>query len=270
MPTTPHRLLPNQVTAYLERIGVPGPLKPDADTLRQLHSAHLHTIPFENLGIHLDEDMSLDAAALYDKIVVRRRGGFCYELNGLFAVLLESLGYRVQRISARTFTAEQGFSPPLDHLALRVADEAGDVWLADVGYGRHTEFPLAFGERAEQPDPGGRFRIAEYEDGELDVLREGEVQYRVDPRPLVLSDFTMAMWWHRTSPQSHFTQSLICSRLTSDGGRVSLSGRKLVTTDATGSRQEKELASDDDVLAAYRELFGIKLMRVPEVRGGRW
>jgi N-hydroxyarylamine O-acetyltransferase len=254
------------VAAYLERIGVAGPLKPDADSLRRIHSAHLHAVPFENLSIHLGEDMSLDVQALYEKIVNRRRGGFCYELNGLFAVVLEALGYRVRRNSARTFNPERGFSAPMDHLALHVVDDAGDSWLADVGFGRHTEYPLRFDDRGEQRDTGGLFRIAEYEDGELDVLREGEVQYRVDPRALALSDFVPAMWWQRTSPQSHFTQSLICSRLTTGGGRATLSGRKLIVTDADGGRQEKELASDEEVLATYREVFGFTVPRVPEVR----
>jgi N-hydroxyarylamine O-acetyltransferase len=268
MSSTPQRLHPEQVAAYLERIGVPGPLKPDADALHRLHSAHLHTVPFENLSIHLGEDMSLDVAALYDKIVLRRRGGFCYELNGLFAVLLESLGYRVRRMSVRTFSAERGFSPPADHLALRAVDEDGGTWLVDVGFGRHTEYPLRFDERGEQTDPGGRYRIAEYEDGELDVLRDGEVQYRVDPRGLALNDFETALWWQRTSPKAHFTQSLICSMLTDDGGRVTLSGRRLIKTDATGQRDEVELGSDEEVLAAYRERFGIELKQVPELRSG--
>ncbi|NUP46465.1 MAG: arylamine N-acetyltransferase [Catenulispora sp.] len=268
MSSTPQRLHPEQVTAYLNRINVAGPLKPDADSLRRLHSAHLHAVPFENLSIHLREDMSLNIPALYDKIVTRHRGGFCYELNGLFAAALETIGYRVQRHSARTFHPDRGFSPPMDHLALRVTDTTGDVWLADVGYGRHTEYPLHFTARTEQSDPGGLFRITEYENGDLDVLREGEAQYRVDPRPLALSDFIPAMWWQRTSPEAMFTQSLICSRLTDDGGRISLNDRKLITTDATG-RHEQELTSDEEVLTAYRDVFGIELPRVPEVAGPR-
>ncbi|GAA1972521.1 arylamine N-acetyltransferase family protein [Catenulispora subtropica] len=267
MSSTPQRLHPEQVVSYLERIGVTGPLEPDAESLRRLHSAHLHTVPFENLSIHLGEDMSLDVGALYEKIVTRRRGGFCYELNGLFAVLLESLGYRVRRMSVRTFSPDHGFSPPADHLALHVTDQDGTAWLTDVGFGRHTEYPLRFDDRGEQADPGGLFRITEYEDGELDVLRVGEQQYRIDPRALALSDFKVAMWWQRTSPEALFTRNLICSVLTDDGGRVSLSGRRLVTTAADpADRTEKELGTDGEVLAAYRELFGIELDRVPEVR----
>ena len=87
-------------------------------------------------------------------------------------------------MSARTFSAARGYSPPLDHLALQVVDDAGTTWLADVGFGRHTEFPLRFDDRADQKDPGGLFRIAENDDAELTILRDGEAEYRVDPKPL--------------------------------------------------------------------------------------
>ena len=257
-----HALVPEQIAAYLDRIGVAErPATPDADTLRRLHSAHLHTVPFENLSIHLDEPVSLDGAALFEKIVLRRRGGFCYELNGLFALLLEAVGYRVHRMSARTFSTAHGYSPPLDHLVLQVTDTAGDTWLADVGFGRHTEFPLRFDDRTDQKDPGGLFRIAENDDAEFTVLHDGEAQYRVDPKPLALADFTQACWWQCTSPDSHFTQSLVCSRLT-DGGRLTLTGEELITTDGAGRRVE-EVVSDQQLLALLREHFGIELARAP-------
>jgi N-hydroxyarylamine O-acetyltransferase len=250
-----------QIAAYLDRIGVAGPLKTDADTL---HRAHVMTVPFENLSIHLPgEEVSLDLAALVDKVITRRRGGFCYELNGLFAALLETVGYRVDRMSARTYSTKNGaFGPPLDHLALRVTDAAGDVWLADVGFGKHSELPLAYDERGEQNDPFGTLQIVETDAGELDILLDGEPQYRVDPRTLSLADFEIGRWWQVTSPTSHFRQGLLCS-LPTPGGRVTLNGRKLTTTDADGKHAEI-LRDDAAVLAAYRELFGIELTVVPE------
>ena len=260
-----HALNHEQVAAYLDRIGIDaGSAEPPADahTLRRLHSAHLHTVPFENLSIHLGEPVPLDGTALYEKIVGHRRGGFCYELNGLFALLLEALGYRVHRLSARTFSTARGYSPPLDHLALRVVDRAGDAWLADVGFGRHTEFPLRFDDRADQKDPGGLFRIAENDDAEFTVLRDGEASYRLDPKPLALADFTQACWWQCTSPESHFTQNVICSRLTDDG-RVTLTGDQLITTDDAGRRVE-EVASDEELLRLLRERFGIELATAPQ------
>src|SRR6186997_1883119 len=99
--------------AYLRRIGADRPLRADIKALRDLHLRHLRTVPFENLSIHLGEDIILEETLLLEKIVDRRRGGFCYELNGAFAALLESLGFDVTRHSARVFGPD-GFGPPLD------------------------------------------------------------------------------------------------------------------------------------------------------------
>lgn len=253
----------DDVTAYLDRIGVTGPLKPDVDTLHMLHRAHVMTIPFENLSIHLGEEISLELGALVDKIVTRRRGGFCYELNGLFATLLETVGFGVERLAARTYSAELGAftNRPLDHLALRVTDAAGGVWLADVGFGKHSELPLRYAERGEQRDPFGTFQLVETADGRLDVLLDGAPEYRVDPRALALADFEMGRWWQVTAPTSLFRRNLMCSLPTAEG-RVTLNGRRLLVTDGDGKR-ERVLKEDAGVLAAYRDLFGIVLAVVP-------
>jgi N-hydroxyarylamine O-acetyltransferase len=254
------------VGEYLERIGVPRPPLADADALRALHRAHQVAVPFENLSIHLAEPISLDEPDLMDKVVRRRRGGFCYELNGAFALLLEALGARVTRLAARVY-GDGRPGPPFDHLtlAVRLPDGTGP-WLADVGFGRHAVRPLALDSRAEQEDPQGRFRLADTEEGDLDVLRDGEPQYRIELRPRSLADFRPTCWWQQTSPSSHFTQSVICSRLTDDG-RLSISGRSLIRTSG-GSRTEQPLASDADLLAAYRDHFGIILDRVPAQPAG--
>ena len=264
-----------QATAYLDRIGAARPQRPDAASLRALHRAHLLAVPFENLSIALGEPISLEAGDLLRKVVTDRRGGFCYELNGAFALLLESLGFGVRRVAAAVFgTGNPG--PPLDHLALLV-DVPGDrdPWLADVGFGSHSQYPLRFTSRQPQPDPAGTFQLADaggtdidstaidgaLASADVDVLLDGQPQYRVERRTRSLADFVPMCWWQQTSPRSHFTQSTICSRLTPDG-RVSLSGRTLIQTRG-GTRTEQELDSDAAVLAAYREHFGITLDRVP-------
>src|SRR5215472_15331109 len=162
------------LVAYLDRVQAGQPRFLDQAALRSLHRAHLLSVPFENLSIHLAEPISLSEGDLIDKIVTRRRGGFCYELNGAFALLLAGLGADVALVSARVQgTAE--LSPPFDHLALLVhpADGTGP-WLADVGFGSHTVYPLLLGSRQEQDDPAGPFRLADAEDGDVDVLKGSE------------------------------------------------------------------------------------------------
>ncbi len=249
------------LAAYLHRIGVPRPATAGAATLRTLHRAHQMTVPFENLSIHLPEPISLNPGDLLDKIVTRRRGGFCYELNGAFALLLEALGARVARVAARVH-GDASFGPPFDHLALvvRAADGSGP-WLADVGFGSHSVYPMLFDSRDPQDDPAARFLLADAPEADVDVLKDGRPQYRIERRARGMDEFVPTCWWQQTSPESHFTRSTICSRLTEDG-RVSISGRSLIRTSG-GSRTEVQLPDDESVLTAYRDHFGIILDRVP-------
>ncbi|MFD5539234.1 arylamine N-acetyltransferase [Streptomyces sp. NPDC127079] len=320
-----------RIDAYLRRLGAARPVRPTAEALRELHLRHLLAVPFENLSIHLGEEIVLEEDRLLDKVVGAGRGGFCYELNGAFAVLLTGLGFEVTPLAGRVYGEEGRLGIPYDHLALRVRTVDAGEWLADVGFGAHSHYPLAFAERGGQADPGGTFRITaagpdaagvsgaggaadggagvsrdgtngdpvldgttgdphvlldgtsadpgvrdgtsadldvlrDGTSGDLDVLRDGRPEYRLEVRPRVLGDFTAGAWWHSTSPASHFTQSLVCSRVTEDGGRVTLSGRKLTVTAGDGTREVRELGRDEEVLGVYRERFGIALDRVPTVR----
>jgi N-hydroxyarylamine O-acetyltransferase len=231
----------------------------DAAALKSLQRAHLLAIPFENLSIHLGETISLEEEALLEKLLVRGRGGFCYELNGAFALLLEELGFGVRRMSARVQGGD-ALGPPFDHLALLVTPTDGTgPWLADVGFGDHSHYPLLFEERRPQADPGGEFRLVDSE-GDVDVIRDGELQYRVEVRPRALTDFVPTCWWQQTSPDSHFTKKTVCSRLTEEG-RVTLSGRRLIET--TGNERTETEFTDGELLDVYRDRFGILLERVP-------
>src|ERR1700760_3395677 len=250
-------------SAYLERIAVPRPLTADTVTLHVLHRAHQLTVPFENLSMHLDEPISLSDQALIDKIVYRARGGICYELNGAFALLLESFDCQVTRVAARVFSNGQ-LGVPLDHMALIVRTSDGEgPWLVEVGFGSHSVYPLLFESRHDQDDPGGRFLLVDTDDGDVDVLRDGKPQYRIETHERSLSDFGPTCWWQQSSPESHFTHSTICSRLT-ETGRITLSGDLLITT-ADGDRREERLPTDEAILAAYRDHFGLRLDRVPQV-----
>ncbi|WP_030675468.1 arylamine N-acetyltransferase family protein [Streptomyces cellulosae] len=260
-----------QVDAYLRRLGVERSAWPDGahvELLRELQLRHLRTVPFENLSVHLGEEIVLEEERLLDKVVGAGRGGICYELNGAFGTLLGALGFEVTLLAGRVHGEEGRLGIPYDHLALRVRTVDGDEWLADVGFGALSHWPLAFGERGEQEDPGGTFRIvsAGPDGADLDVVMGGRAQYRLETRSRVLGDFVAGAWWHSTSPSSHFTQSLVCSRLTQDGGRITLSGHTFKVTGPGGEREEWEMDTDEEVLAAYRERFGIELDRVPAVR----
>ncbi|MEP6817459.1 MAG: arylamine N-acetyltransferase, partial [Marmoricola sp.] len=244
--------------AYLARIGATSPARVDPAGLTDLMRRHLLTVAFENLSIHLGEPISLDEAALLDKVVGRRRGGFCYELNGAFAVLLDHLGYDVTLLAARVY-GDQGPGPLFDHLTLRV--DLDEPWLVDVGFGRFVAEPVRLDVRIEQRDPAGTVRVSDTEEGDLDVEFEGQKQLRIEQRPRELADFGPTCWYQQTSPASHFTQSLTCS-LPTVSGRVTLSDRLLITT-VDGERTETELGSDAEVLAAYVEHFGIVLDRLP-------
>src|SRR5438552_2368577 len=136
------------IDAYLKRINYRGSLAPTAQTLQQLQVAHLLTVPFENLSIHSAEPIILGDDALFEKIVVRRRGGFCYELNGLFAALLRELGFEVAMLSAQVADAQGTFGPDFDHMTLLVNQD--ERWLADVGFGDSFSEPLLLDSRQEQ------------------------------------------------------------------------------------------------------------------------
>ncbi|MFC8779860.1 arylamine N-acetyltransferase family protein [Streptomyces nigra] len=265
-----------EIDAYLSRLGAERPARPTADALRELHLRHLRTVPFENLSIHLGEEIVLEEKRLVDKVVGAGRGGFCYELNGAFGALLGALGFEVTLLAARVHGNEGRLGIPYDHMALEVRTADGDAWLADVGFGAHSHHPLALGTGEEQVDPAGVFQIVEAgpdaagvrggREADLDVVMDGRPEYRLERRPRVLADFVSGAWWHSTSPASHFTQSLVCSRVTGEGGRITLSGRTFKETAADGTRTERELGTDEEVLGVYRDRFGIVLDRVPTVR----
>jgi N-hydroxyarylamine O-acetyltransferase len=237
-------------TAYLARIGAAAD-----DPLDVLMRRHLETVPFENVSIHERDHVPLEDPALVEKVVDRGRGGFCFELNGAFAWLLGSLGHEVTLCSARVATPD-GLSFPGDHMALVVGG-----LLVDVGFGRFAVGPIDLASRDGQPDRSGVFTVRDAPDGELDVVWGEKTQYRLDPRPRALRDFTPMAWWHRTSPTSPFTREVTCSRLTPTG-RITISGPKLIETADDGTRTEREVP-DDEQPAIYRDVFGIALAAVP-------
>lgn len=252
------------IDAYLERINYRGSLVPGAETLRALQVAHLMTVPFENLSIHAGQPIVLDDDALFTKIVRNRRGGFCYEANGLFAALLRALGFDVAMLSAGVANEAGEFGPAFDHMTLMVRLE--QRWLADVGFGDSFREPLLLDERGEQTQGKRAYRI--HSDGSYLVMmqrdegREWQAQYRFTLQPYAYADYAKMCHYHQTSPDSHFTKARICSRLT-EGGRVTLSDMRLITTSSSDAGQaqqtrvERSLTSDEEYADILRDQFGI-------------
>ncbi len=243
---------------YLQRIQYSGALTPHADTLRALHRAHMFTVPFENLSIHSGETIHLNVPWLFDKIVTRRRGGFCYELNGLFGWLLTELGFRVELLSARVARPDGQFGQEFDHMVLLVHLE--EPWLADVGFGDSYLEPLRLNERGEQNDPAGKFRIAELDGGlimEEWVEDKFEAQHLFTLIPRQLADYEMMCHYQQTSPESTFTKKMICSKATPNG-RITLSGNRLIHT-RHGEREKIDLTGSEEINTSLKAHFGITL-----------
>jgi N-hydroxyarylamine O-acetyltransferase len=246
-----------RVGEYLARIGDDGPLDVSIETLARLHRAHLLAVPFENLDIHLGRPIRLDLDRIFEKIVRRRRGGFCYELNGLFAWLLGELGFDVAMVSARVANDRGELGPEFDHMALVVRLERS--WLADVGFGASSREPLALGDAEERSSEGIAYRVASDADGWRLIGRDergDHLQYRFAEVARRLDEYEPMCRFHQTSPESHFTRKRICSLATADG-RVTLGDSRLIVT-RDGERTERELDAEE-YAAALRDLFGVEL-----------
>ncbi|MDH3207645.1 MAG: arylamine N-acetyltransferase [Gemmatimonadota bacterium] len=246
-----------EVDAYLRRIGYRGGRAPTTETLSRLHRAHLCAVPFENLDIPLGEPIVLSPPAFYDKVVRRRRGGFCYELNGLFAWLLEELGFEVSMLSARVFDGADA-GPDFDHLVLLV--ESDERLIADVGFGDSFLEPLPLDRKADVMQRDWSYRLSSRED---DIVLEEkcdgswEPQYAFTPQKRRLAEFAPMCAYQQTSPESVFTQKTICSRATATG-RATLTHARLVVTDGA-HREEVEVASELEYRDLLRRHFAIDL-----------
>ena len=248
------------IDAYLNRINYRGSLEVNAETLRELQVAHLLAVPFENLSIHAEEPIVLEPEALFGKVVHRRRGGFCYELNGLFAALLRELGFEVAMLSARVSTADGGFTPAFDHMALRVTLD--QTWLVDVGFGDTFREPLILEHDTAQSQihrvyklnvEGETFTLMEQKDGQ-----PWQPQYRFTLKPFEFADFAPRCRFHQTSPDSHFRRGRVCSRATPEG-RWTFSETSFIATTFEGAREERTLNDASEISAMLAEHFGVVL-----------
>jgi N-hydroxyarylamine O-acetyltransferase len=193
------------------------------------------------------------------KIVDERRGGFCYEMNGAFAALLQAIGFQVTLLSARVVRQDGSFGPEFDHLTLRV--DLDRPWLADVGFGDSFVEPLRLLPGIAQKDGSEIYRITEAVNvlqlEKWDSAETWKPQYRFSLQPRHIGEFSEMCHYHQTSPESSFTHKRLCSRATPDG-RITLSDMKLVIT-RNGNKEERTLCSEEEWRTALREYFDVML-----------
>ncbi len=242
--------------AYLERIGYEGSLEPTLETLQNLHRAHLFAIPYENLDIHLGQPLTLELPQIFDKLVTQKRGGWCFEMNGLFAWALRELGFQVTLLGGAVNRTHCDDAARLGHLLLRVDLE--QPYLCDVGFGDGLLEPLFLNV--------GHCRQG-FLDYELTRLGTGWYLrnqphgatsgfcFELTPRTFV--SFSGMCHVLQTAPESGFVRSTVCSRFQTEGYSV-LRGATLRTVTAAGVEERvlKDAADFDDVL---KRVFGLEL-----------
>jgi N-hydroxyarylamine O-acetyltransferase len=216
------------------------------------------SVPFENLDIPLGNKITLSVPSLYEKIVQRQRGGFCYELNGMFAWLLEQLGFNVTLHSARVFDGDEP-GPEFDHLVLLVQLE--EHWLIDVGFGDSFLEPLPLTDNGENRQGERWYRLSKIEN-EWTVLRKDinsswEPQYLFTLIHRQFADFSEMCEYHQTSQDSSFTQKRICS-LATKNGRISLSNMRLIITESD-TRKEMVMNGIEEYGQALQSYFGVQI-----------
>ncbi|MFD5370470.1 MULTISPECIES: arylamine N-acetyltransferase [unclassified Streptomyces] len=250
--------------AYLARIGYEterdGELAPDLRTLTALHRAHVRAVPFENLDVALGRPVPLDLKSLQAKLVERRRGGYCYEQNSLFAAVLERIGFTVTARGARNRSRGAAL-PPVTHALLVVAVE-GEQWLADVGFGWQGPLepvPLRDGARVEQS--GWTFGIVVEDEG-IHVLRSLRPQgwadlYAFSPQTLYPGDFTVMNHYSSSHPQSRFLGQVVAQWPGEDERRALVRDR--LSTVRTDGVVEERVVPVGELIATLEGRFGIEL-----------
>jgi len=244
---------------YLDRIGLDrSGLSVDTKSLRLLQRSHLLSVPFENLDIHWKRPIVLDVGRFYQKIVEEHRGGFCYELNGLFNELLKGLGFQTRLISARVFNGS-AHGPEFDHAAV-IVTMGDEEYLADVGFGDFAAEPLRFVLDVERTDPTGMFVIRRFDDEYFEVAKRGGGEWRSEyifkDTARELSEFAEMCDFQQYSPDSHFTKGKLCSIMTADGRKTLTDSKFILTT--TGEKEERPIGDESEFYYLSNDEFGLE------------
>ncbi len=248
------------IDTYIKRIKYTGDLNPTLKVLKNLQKAHLFTVPFENLDIISGTPIKLDIEKLFDKIVLNNRGGFCYELNGLFYELLKTIGFEVKMVSARVFDKKKGFGAEFDHMAIITRINEID-YLTDVGFGEFAFTPLKIELNTIQKDKRGLFKIEEYDSNYLLVSKKDNdnwfQEYIFSLQARELNEYEEMCTYHQTSPDSHFTWKRICS-LPTDKGRITVTGNTIKIT-LQENHTEKHIENEIEFNKYLKKYYNISI-----------
>ena len=246
--------------AYFARIDYQGARTPTLANLNAIVHAHVQAIPFENLDVLLGAPIELAPAALEQKLVHARRGGYCFEQNSLLLYVLGQLGFDVHPLSARVrYQRPRDYTPARTHVFVRV--ELDESWLVDVGVGAMSlTSALRLAETGPQETPHETRRLLRENDRIYHQVLFGEswediCEFTLEEMPLI--DREVANWYTSAHPGSHFKNRLLVARALPDGARATLLNRELTVRQRDGSAERRVLSSPDELLAALQEQFGL-------------
>ena len=242
---------------YLKRLGIEKIKNPSLEFLTELQRSHMLSIPFEDLDIP-DKRIELDLNKIYNKIIPTKRGGFCYELNGLFHWLLTSLGFKADMLSASVFNSrKQDFGPEFDHMTLLV--HLDKDYLTDAGFGDSFRTPIEL-PAGEVIDVSGHYRLQKKRSNIYELHIENDVwepQYSFSVLPRQLLDYKDMCDFQQYSPNSHFRTRMVCTIATTEG-RITLSNNSLTITEGS-SKNKTSFDSKEDFNFLLKKHFNIEL-----------
>lgn len=250
---------------YFQKIGYTGDVRHNLDTLQMLHQLHPQKLPFENLNPYLGIPVKLDIVSLYHKMVLEKRGGYCFEHNLLFAHVLKTLGFKVKTLAARVmWNVPDGLVTPRSHMLLCVeVDE--ELYIADVGFGGMTlTTPLKLTPTLEQATTHESFRLIEAEPYFIlqgKVKNEWKAIYRFTLEEQYQPDYEVMSWYLSNYPASHFVTGLIAARVTTYG-RLALRNNELAIHHLNSETERKQIKTVDELKMILTTEFGID---IPEV-----
>jgi N-hydroxyarylamine O-acetyltransferase len=250
---------------YFTRIGYTGGAAPTLETLTALHTAHVFTIPFESLDAKYGREISLAPDALFDKLVTRRRGGYCFEMNGLFSIALSALGFRVKNLLARTALGDEYHAKSHEVLTVELD---GNTYLADVGYGNDgISAPLEVRCGTKQTQFGNTYSFTEHaKHGWVLCRREGDTfspMYAFTERECLPVDFEVANYYTATHPTSFFKMSAFATKPTPTG-RITLTEEYLKIREK-GVITERKVTDKQDFARLLYDYFELNLAEIAKV-----